>query len=646
MIAADEAPAPNLLAAALWYAKHGYAVFPVMPRGKVPMGALVPRGVLEATTDAAVIGKWWTGVPNANIGIAAGASQLVVIDVDPQHGGDESLAILRARYGADALETCTVLTGGGGTHLYYRLPTGSAIGPSQGSLGEGIDVRAAASYVVAPPSTHGTGNLYRWEEGYRPNEHLLLTLPDAIAKRLTETRPEFAEPVGEIFRAGERHAPLVSIAGTLRRRGLVADEIFAVLQVTNKKRCEPPLEDSWLRDIAKSMMKYQPGDPIRAMIAQEPEPTFERQEKPSGLDSIPVGNSYVMALSQPADLRRYPTGLPDLDKVLKLLRPGEMTVIGAQSGIGKSGLAEQIALEISKVFRVLFLPLEMGIVRTERRLLAKLMGTDEEYIERCEREDALEMHKADLYANVETLQSRKIDMLAPSTGDAYTYAQVRQFIVERKPDVVIIDHLQHLDDWSGDGKERSDLAAAKIVRNMRKLAELYGIHIMPIHQLKAGPQKKTIRPQLYDFADTAALVRVADTVIGLHRPMRGTKNDRIMELIVLKNRRGPEPWLHFNFVPENVTLHHMSAEQRLIVECCNPKTAATTRKRGSDGHSVAETQTRDSSGTSNGRQKLGRPGRSAEVRPANSSDGEPVAGEMTKAEEDALLNDLPFGPSA
>jgi len=577
MTAAASTSTPGMLKAALWYANHGYHVFPCVPFGKVPLGTLAPRGVLEATTDVALIGRWWTAAPMANIGIAAGLSALVVVDIDPKHGGDESLAILRALYGADALETCTVLTGGGGTHLYYRAPSNASIAPSQASLGAGIDVRAAASYVIAPPSIHESGELYRWEEGYRPNEHLLLTLPDAIALRLTEKRPEFAEPVGEIFRAGERHAPLVSIAGTLRRRGMDADEIFAVLQVTNAKRCEPPLEDSWLRDIAKSMMKYAPGDPIRVMLA--PTATAEIVP-PSGLEPVPVGNSFMISLSQPADIRRYSTGLEDLDKVIRQLHPGELTVIGAQSGVGKSGLAEQISLEVSKAFRVLFLPLEMGVVRTERRMLAKLLLTDEEWIERCEGPTATEDQRAELYRTIEQLQTRKIDMLAPSTGEAYTYLEVRKLIVERKPDLVIIDHMQHLDDWTPSDGKRTDLTAAKIVRDMRKLAELYGVHIMAIHQFKAGPVKKSVRPQLYDFADTAAFPRVADTVIGLHRPMRGTPRDTIMELCVLKNRRGPEPWLHFHFAPQSVFLFPMSAEERLRVECCNPKTAATSNRVG------------------------------------------------------------------
>src|SRR6516162_2229047 len=41
---------------ALWYAGHGYPVFPIQPKGKVPRTA---HGFKDATTDSATIRRWW-----------------------------------------------------------------------------------------------------------------------------------------------------------------------------------------------------------------------------------------------------------------------------------------------------------------------------------------------------------------------------------------------------------------------------------------------------------------------------------------------------------------------------------------------------------------------------------------------------------
>src|SRR5260221_12533215 len=86
-----------LLDAALAYAAQGIPVFPLAPGMKVPAISKDEggRGFHDATTDTERIRRWWKRWPRANIGIPTGsASGWVVIDIDPRHGGDRSLAAL------------------------------------------------------------------------------------------------------------------------------------------------------------------------------------------------------------------------------------------------------------------------------------------------------------------------------------------------------------------------------------------------------------------------------------------------------------------------------------------------------------------------------------------------------------------------
>lgn len=131
------------------YAASGYHVFPVVPRDKRPLVAWST----EATVDDNQIHDWWSRWPDAGIGIALGPSGLVVLDVDPRNGGNESYQQIRDQLPA----TGAVQTGGGGLHLYYE-----GIRRTQPNRLPGIDIKASGGYVVAPPSVHPSGRQYEW----------------------------------------------------------------------------------------------------------------------------------------------------------------------------------------------------------------------------------------------------------------------------------------------------------------------------------------------------------------------------------------------------------------------------------------------------------------------------------------------------
>ncbi|GAA0734613.1 bifunctional DNA primase/polymerase [Dactylosporangium roseum] len=116
---------------------------------------LLCHGLYAATTDPDRIAAMMAAQPGGMLAVRTGAvSGLVVIDIDPAHGGRVDPVVMP--------ETACVVTGSGGWHLYYRHP-GSAVPCSQGRIDAGVDVRGDGGYVVAPPSVHPrTGRPYRW----------------------------------------------------------------------------------------------------------------------------------------------------------------------------------------------------------------------------------------------------------------------------------------------------------------------------------------------------------------------------------------------------------------------------------------------------------------------------------------------------
>ncbi len=167
--------------AALAYAAAGYQVFPL--RGKLPRGNCpacesrsaryrphrpadceheLCHGLYAATSDPQRVGRWWTRWPQANIGARVPPS-LFVLDIDPRHHGHKRLAQLEAEHGPLPPTRVSLSgRGDGGQHRWFLHPGGPL---SAARLGQGLDVKTHAGYVLLPPSRHpATGKPYAWAE--------------------------------------------------------------------------------------------------------------------------------------------------------------------------------------------------------------------------------------------------------------------------------------------------------------------------------------------------------------------------------------------------------------------------------------------------------------------------------------------------
>jgi len=157
----------SIAAAALDYARHGWPVFPL--RGKFPAVSKDKggHGHLDASTDPDVVARMWSGPYQlCNIGCRVPAC-LCVLDVDPRHGGLQSLQQLQDSYG-QLPDTLTTLSGrgDGGHHLFFIRPAGNL---SARRLGDGIDLKIDRGYVLLPPSIHPvTLRPYRWVDEDTP----------------------------------------------------------------------------------------------------------------------------------------------------------------------------------------------------------------------------------------------------------------------------------------------------------------------------------------------------------------------------------------------------------------------------------------------------------------------------------------------
>jgi Bifunctional DNA primase/polymerase, N-terminal/Primase C terminal 1 (PriCT-1) len=217
------------------------------------------NGVHDASTNEAKIRRWWNIWEDANIGLATGKDAgFFVLDVDPHRGGGKALACLEARHGK-LPKTRTAETGGGGVHHLFEYPD-FPVKNSVGKLGSGLDIRSDGGSVIAAPSLHASGERYRWR-----NSEPIAEAPEWLLRLLRETQKSYANgsgAIGEIIPEGQRNNTLMSLAGTMRRRGMGQKEIEAALLVTNSKRCDPPLAEDEVKQIASSVCRYEPAGEV------------------------------------------------------------------------------------------------------------------------------------------------------------------------------------------------------------------------------------------------------------------------------------------------------------------------------------------------------------------------------------------------
>jgi len=87
---------------------------------------------------------------------------------------------------------------------------------------------------------------------------------------------------GQVIAEGSRNATLTSIAGSLRRRGLDAEQIAAMLHQYNQQFCSPELDATEVDRIAQGMMRYEPAPPLPSTIDPELGVTAQSASAPSG----------------------------------------------------------------------------------------------------------------------------------------------------------------------------------------------------------------------------------------------------------------------------------------------------------------------------------------------------------------------------
>jgi replicative DNA helicase len=228
------------------------------------------------------------------------------------------------------------------------------------------------------------------------------------------------------------------------------------------------------------------------------------------------------------------TGLTKIDAELGGLNRGISYIIAARPGMGKSLVAGQIAqTAANQNYRVLLQTPEMSAVQYLDRLAHALAGVHYQDARRG-RLSAAEAHQVRQAA-------RMISKLPFYVDDAggQTVARIRSNVMRYKPDLVIVDYLQYVQEDNPDENRNHQVGA--ISRGLTRIKSDFDIPVLLCAQLSRGVESRNDkRPNLADLRDSGEIEQDADAVMFLYRPYRYNKDapEDLVEVHCEKWREG------------------------------------------------------------------------------------------------------------
>ena len=256
------------------------------------------------------------------------------------------------------------------------------------------------------------------------------------------------------------------------------------------------------------------------------------------------------------------TGYPDLDDAIGGLRPGELVVIGARPGVGKSVLGLNIADYLSTHLELpgLFASLEMREEELTHRRIAATATVPLTHLTRHTVSDA-DWHQISRAHESLTASRMRVD---DTPGQSLAHVRGRLRGMARTGTAARYLVGDYLGIFAAPKAESRQQAVAELARGFKLIAREYGIPVILLAQLNRSPETRSGKhPVMSDLRESGEIEAAADIVILLHRedayehesPRAGE-----IDLIIVKNRQGPLCTVTHTFQGHYARITSMSAD--------------------------------------------------------------------------------------
>jgi replicative DNA helicase len=507
---------------------------------------------------------WFSKWPDANIGIVTGKiSNLVVFDLDSED------AVQYAEDEGGFPDTVKAKTGKG-YHVYVQHPGFEVKNDVKKDLD--IDIRGDGGYVAAPPSTHGSGRQYEWEEGLSifeidpaecepwMTDYLKAVSEDSSipAKKKspkladnanTEIKPNDSDSYSDILkdgaREGMRNHTATKLVGHLLALDIPQAEAWEMLSNWNISKNNPPLDTAELGRIFASISNTHSKNVKKDKREKSP--------KTVNIDSLlDTPEKVIDAYNN--DYVRIPIDFNGNFKVLEKkmnggLIGGRLYVWGGIPSSGKTAIVNNLGDNIClNGFPILFFSYDDGTDELRYRTYARFTGFD---IESFNQNKAPE---SDIEAILNSERVKAISALKYVVADRMNTedwpALIDQVIAKHdKPPVIIADYLRKL---RLDDKQASERANVdEILSCLTDMAKTYNTPVIVLSELARDSYKSGQRLSMasgkesgsieYEASWLGILAAVEQDGAGytLKQDWESIiQQDGIVDLIVFKAKRG------------------------------------------------------------------------------------------------------------
>lgn len=231
------------------------------------------------------------------------------------------------------------------------------------------------------------------------------------------------------------------------------------------------------------------------------------------------------------------TGLTDLDERIGGFRPGQLIVLAARPGNGKTAVALTMAMNrAEKQISTLFISLEMESEELGFRMISAKASIDSRKLLNNDPFVGDEAQRVAI-AGVEIEKSRLYIDATPGQSLLRVAALARRRKQRDNLEFLVIDYLGLINETATRNQNTVDVMT-KISNGLKNLAKELKIPILALHQLNRDSEKEQRRPRKSDLRSSGSIEQDADVILLLHTEMTEEDVSGPVEMIIAKNRAG------------------------------------------------------------------------------------------------------------